>query len=734
MEDLLESIAEIFAHKLLRIPDYQRGYAWEERQWEDFINDLEYLPDDKIHFTGTVVLYKRDNGFTKFQDNQFNTYAVFDIVDGQQRLTTAVILLYVLQQEMKKFEELQGFAEGVLRNYIEVEDRNGQSMPRLALNRDCQDFFYQTVLERETDIQGPRIQSHVLLAKAKEFFSNYLAQKHEQMETEYTQYLEKMLLKVTQQMGMILYPIKNETDAGVIFESMNDRGKPISELEKIKNYLIYRVGMIDLPDDHHLVEKINETWTIIFEKLMVAGLVRRANEDQFIRATWLMAYDYDRNNWDGARSIKTLFSLKQYHGVEDDVLLVDLIQFLETLKSAATAYCDVLNPTHSDAFRSYQLESPLRSEIVEEADRFVRLGATAGFLPLLMASRIMFPNNGKAYLKLIQLCEKYAFRVYRWLGSNVSRGQPRLFRHGYDLFHGKDLESIYHGLGRMIHRDCSDTEFRDRFRSEGINWYRWYGIKYFLYEYETHLANEAGTPVRMPWEFLEKSKKEDTIEHILPQSPDENGYWLSRFEGDKYERYTNDVGNLTLTYDNSNLGNKSFIYKRGSPSEPNCFASSKLFVEHQIASYDDWTETSILKRRKEIEKWATQRWNVPVPPRVEKINESMEGILEKSDRNRVGDEIRALLKAVEVLPITPVARTNCISFRPNFNLKRSIFAVYPNNGYFWFKVHSNNMARYEGADMDETVRIFGKDFWQRKQKEDVYQFINNLERFFAGLT
>jgi hypothetical protein len=583
MDELLTPISKVFAHKLLRIPDYQRGYAWGVRQWDDFLNDLEYLPKEKMHFTGTVVLHARDDHAPPFQDNQFNTYTVFDIVDGQQRFTTAVLLLDVLRKEMIKFEHLQGFAEGILRNYIEILDRNNQPVPRLALNRDCQDFFYHTVLERGTDIHGPTIQSHILLVKAKEYFSNYLAQKQEELGKAYPEFLEKMLFKVTQQLGLIVYPIKKETDAGVIFESMNDRGKPISELEKIKNFLIYRAGTIDVPDDHNLVESINRTWTYIFERLMIANLVRRGNEDQLIRAYWLMVYNYSRESWGGARSIKGQFSFSKYHEIEDTVLLTDLHHFLETLKSASTAYCDVLNPTHSDAFRGFHLKPSLHKKLVEESDRFVRLETTAGFLPLLMAARIRFPNDGEAYLNLVRLCEKYAFRVYRWLGSPVSRGQPRLFRLGYDLLQYGDMENIIHGLERMVHRDCSDTQFKERFQSEGFNWYRWYGIKYFLYEYETHLANVAGTPVRMPWEYLANSNKEDTIEHILPQAPDPDGYWEDRFNEEKYERYTHDIGNLTLTYDNSSLGNKSFPKKKGSPSQPRSYASSKLFVEQQIA-------------------------------------------------------------------------------------------------------------------------------------------------------
>jgi hypothetical protein len=237
-----------------------------------------------------------------------------------------------------------------------------------------------------------------------------------------------MFIKVTQQIGLIVYPIQNETDAGVIFESMNDRGKPISELEKIKNFLIYRAGTINLPDEHHLVEMINSTWTYIFERLMVAGLVRKVNEDQLIRAYWLMAYNHNKNSWRGARSIKEQFSLKAYQSIEDTILLEDLRTFLENLKSAATAYCDIFNPTHSDAFRSYQMQPEIRRQIMDISSRFVRLGASAGFLPLLIAARIRYHEDGGAYLRLVELCEQYAFRVYRWLGSRVNKGQPRLFR------------------------------------------------------------------------------------------------------------------------------------------------------------------------------------------------------------------------------------------------------------------------------------------------------------------
>jgi hypothetical protein len=189
-----------------------------------------------------------------------------------------------------------------------------------------------------------------------------------------------------------------------------------------------------------------------------------------------------------------------------------------------------------------------------------------------------------------------------------------------------------------------------------------------------------------------------------------------------------------LTYDNSSLGNKTFTKKKGSPREPKCYASSKLFVEQQISRYDDWTEETILSRRKEIEDWALQRWYVPPPPEVEVETGPMEKILSIADQSGVGEEIRALIAAAEPLPIGAVARVNCIQFCPTFNWSLSLFTVYPENGGCWFIMRPHNLAKYPGVDLDEIHRLFGKAKWQRKLKEDVFQLINNLERFFAGLT
>jgi hypothetical protein len=229
-----------------------------------------------------------------------------------------------------------------------------------------------------------------------------------------------------------------------------------------------------------------------------------------------------------------------------------------------------------------------------------------------MALRLKYPRNGSAYLRALELCEKYAFRVYQLLGKRSNAGRSSLYLDAYALYAGDiELEAVLDNLAGLIHQYAPDDEFQARFQlgSSG-DWYRQRGVKYLLYEYEEHLS--VGTRVRMPWEMLEgPDAKPNTIEHILPQSP-EHVYWTQRFDDAARLKYTDDIGNLCLTFDNSAYGRKPFPQKKGEPgSEKPCYASGNLFMERELARFNDWNSDSLLARRDKIVQWARQQWNVP---------------------------------------------------------------------------------------------------------------------------
>jgi hypothetical protein len=607
--DNLCSIQTLFARRMFRVPDYQRGYAWEAPQWRDLIEDLELLPADRRHYTGTVVLCAAEQQPSRM-DLEGNAYELFDIVDGQQRLTTIVLLLDAVRRHMASSDARKKLAGGIAKTYIVVRDIDKQPMAKLALNRDCHSFFFDNILGQKPGADGPTILAHKRLLSARAFFDQYLEEQRLDRGEQFDEWLLAFYTKVTQQLVVMIYAVDSMADVGVIFETMNNRGKPISELEKVKNYLLYVSSKLDLAGPNPLASEINDAWTHVFTHLAAADLVQADDEDRLLRAHWLMAYDPDSRNWDGSRSIKEWFSLRRFQGKHAE-LLTELRAYITSLRNCSTAFCDAYNPTHSGAFGSFRTQRELRQQVVQASEKLARLRVVASFLPLLMAARLRFPGDASVYLELVQLCEKFAFRVYRWRGLRSNAGLQQLYRLGSGLFNGDPEEAVLRGMRGLLLHYCSEAQFLERFDLETEDWFDWSGIKYFLYEYEEHLASQEGLTLRMLWEELERRDRADSIEHILPQTPGARGYWTTHFTAAQRQRYTHDIGNLCLTFYNSELSNKAFPEKRGqADTTGHVYANSIIVMEHKLSAYADWTPDTIEQRRQAIRKWALERWHV----------------------------------------------------------------------------------------------------------------------------
>jgi len=97
----LQSLDTLFNSRLFRIPDYQRGYAWGERQLDDFWRDLSRIRESRKHYTGQLTIEKvPDAEWKKWTEESWliegKGFKPYFVVDGQQRLTTAIILIKCL--------------------------------------------------------------------------------------------------------------------------------------------------------------------------------------------------------------------------------------------------------------------------------------------------------------------------------------------------------------------------------------------------------------------------------------------------------------------------------------------------------------------------------------------------------------------------------------------------------------------------------------------------------------
>ena len=109
----LYSLQDIFNQRLFRIPDYQRGYSWTEQQLNEFWEDVINLPIDREHYTGMISLRKINKDEAKNWTEEFwliNNwgYSAYHVVDGQQRLTTFIILINEIVKFYKSLPENEG--------------------------------------------------------------------------------------------------------------------------------------------------------------------------------------------------------------------------------------------------------------------------------------------------------------------------------------------------------------------------------------------------------------------------------------------------------------------------------------------------------------------------------------------------------------------------------------------------------------------------------------------------
>ena len=273
MQTELFSLSKIFTENLFRIPDYQRGYSWAEKQLKDFWNDIDQLEEGKHHYTGVLTLEQVPPAlFQRWDDDlwiiEAKRYVPYYVVDGQQRLTTSIILLQTILESMPEGQALNYSSKEEIRRKFIFESKDG-GISRSYLfgyERDnpSYEFLKTEILLEKSDAHSTSeqtIYTHNLLY-AKQFFSERISPLN-------ITALERVYARVTQNLLFNIYAISEDIDVFVAFETMNNRGKPLSHLELLKNRLIFLSTkfQVDQTEKTKLRTVINECWKAAYHYL-----------------------------------------------------------------------------------------------------------------------------------------------------------------------------------------------------------------------------------------------------------------------------------------------------------------------------------------------------------------------------------------------------------------------------------------------------------------------------------
>lgn len=626
------TLPQVVSQRLFEVADYQRPYAWESKQLQDLWEDLDLLGTGH-HYAGTIVLKAIVGSEEVTVDGE--RLARFEVVDGQQRLTTCFLLIDRL---IKRLRQLQGAGiHGVDRAISKLDDGFGQvtirgvSKPRLSLGADLNEFWREQVLLDKPIVGSVLVAGEQRLKAAAEFFDDQLSALIIGIDnkTAIARLLD-LRSRVTSGLKFLVYEVESDAEVGIIFETLNERGRDLTDVEKVKNYLLYLAGQ--LPDDrkNDLAALINTKWSEIFKDL--ARLPSRY-EERLLRSHWLATQEPDPRQWRRTASLKEKFPRSKYvpgsdrlaHMNEDNVhpsgdvidasdhvwteLYEDLKAYVLSLHACATFIGELY-----DSAASYH---SFASERERESARYAtsslrRSPVTALFLPLLFAFRLRHPIDGSGYAELVDLCEKYSARVFAIAQRRSNAGEPYLCKIAHQIYSGQPMEESMAALQALLWDYAPDVVVEQAMLATD-NWYGRQAHKYLLYEYE---LSKAKSPFDVkPWsEFIDTGSRK-TTEHVLPQNPDAGSEWLNSFSEDEHKRLQHTLGNLVLTYDNSSYSNKDYAAKRGVIDQhtPPCYYTASLAQERELASWVEWTPASIVDRQQKLARWAMKRWGVVRP-------------------------------------------------------------------------------------------------------------------------
>ncbi len=667
----LLSLEDLFTKRIFRIPDYQRGYSWEEEQLIEFLEDVMNLPEtDRKHYTGLISLKEvniTEKGTIneKWNDEKWlidkKGYRVYHIVDGQQRLTTCIILI---NEIVKFFKNLPENKEKDSRDIIINETRLSDIIERYLVitkpNSDEQiktylfgyeadnpsyEYFKYRILQEED--KGKIIETYYTLnlENAKKFFEKaikdiYEDKKKKQNIEKAIKAIEGLFINVTQKLQFNLYDIENDLNTYMAFETMNNRGKKLSNLELLKNRLMYLTTLFNIEKDEEnkVIKKINETWKTIYEYL---GKNKEAplNDDEFLQAHWIIYFGYSRNKNQSYEKdlLNKIFTQKRIYKtyndleveVEDQNIDLEEDEMEDTQEESKTTKLTIKEiVNYVESLEKiipfwYKLNFPQNSETNEEIKSYLikinRLG-WSNFKPLtaVVLSRKEITDEEKIeYLKLV---ERFIFIYYRFAGNQSNSLSSKHYRLAKELNDNKktikdilkDLEKVDNLRENNILPISQVIANLDRKFRDGTGYYGWQSVRYVLYEYEIYLMDDQANQKIYPENLFRKLKQKDqiSIEHIYPQN-DSNPYWQERFNSYTKEEkncLSGTLGNLLPLSKsiNSSLQNESFDEKKN--RQPRGYKNGS-HSEMEVAKEEEWTAQEILDRGKRILEFMEKRWN-----------------------------------------------------------------------------------------------------------------------------
>ncbi len=547
------------SQKSFTIPVYQRAYSWEREQWKALLEDLnEQIQGSNTYFFGNILLETIDEDIE------------YEVIDGQQRLTTLTIFIRALLDVLKERESTGATFDFKIsdKERLYFKDGGNKKLRPVSYDAACYDAI---IIDgnRTFETNSP---SQRRIKEARTYFTK-------ELQKEDTDTLLKLLKKI-ESTQVTTIELQGKKEAALMFELQNNRGKDLTNLERLKSYFMYQMYVFSkVGETESNIEDISNIFKLIYS---IINDIKSLNEDSILI--------YHCNAYVNGYSYRTIDDIKDvFKKSKDKVKWI-----LEFVKELHTTYSNIK-----------KLE--LNNNIYLQGLRQLKIPA---FVYAFIIKGYKFYSDDEDKLnKLFHLMEVLVFR-YNLINSRadlIARLNELLnsFNNNIDslpaLFKKKFNDTYYWGDDRV-------EEFLDGWMYDNSV------INYLLWEYEKNIQKKGYAVGKMVLH-------NEQIEHISPQVPPDGVALASGYEVNEQNQYTdnfkrdylNCLGNLMLISGshNASIGNRPFSEKLKTYNENpllNQQSEIKSFISGTLDS-PIWNTDAIAKRHNVIYEFAVARWS-----------------------------------------------------------------------------------------------------------------------------
>ena len=578
---------------IYEIPKYQREYIWGTKQWEELFNDL--MENDAGYFLGSIICINTP------QDTLNNPK--FEVVDGQQRLTTLSLLLAALYVTLdanrdKLDEDQQSDILQLKRKLVLKKTQSDIRIVPQVQNKNLKDYL--GLLADKKIIaphQIPKFAGNRRIFQAYNYFKRRIDGVLEASSNQVTTMFE--ILEKVNTAILVMIEVSNHSDAYTLFESLNDRGTPLTALDLIKNLLLARMDVTDSENLDYYFSR----WTQIMDALGDDDATRerffRQNYNAFrkdLNAPFIVAND------DRQYPLGTIATRSTMLDIYEKIVTKDPCKFLDEIYENAQIYSQII----------LQNTENLTPVVKEAYLDLQRIGGVPSYLFLLYLDKkkdALGIDEG-LYVKLIRFLITFFVRR-NMTDVPPTRDLTRLFMAFIEELEKQSYTGadIYTKLyERLVAVSADDETFEEKLRGQVYKENT--GATRFILCMIAKKGMTAESQKNL-WEKNGSNQYIWTIEHIFPEGKNIPDSWVNMIAGgdrSKAEQYLDEYahlfGNLTITGYNSSLGNKSFKEKKerkDNNGNPIGYLNG-LNLNADVADKDEWTVDLIKDRTDKLVK------------------------------------------------------------------------------------------------------------------------------------